>query len=110
MQVTWSEFESYHDSEKVVNESEEHINFTAFMATIIVDSINKENPSDSSESSDSEDDEMSFDSAYETLYNESLSLKKEQVVWKASKRSLINKVKTLKDEKKSMLCKVSFLE
>ena len=46
---------------------------------------------------------MSFDLAYETLYNECLSLKKEQVLWKASKRSLINKVKTLNDENKLML-------
>ena len=31
-------------------------------------------------------------------------------MWKASKRSLINEVKTLKDEKKSMLGKITFLE
>ena len=80
------------------------------MASVIEDSLKKETPSESSESSDSKDDGMSFDSAYETLYNECLSLKKEQVVWKASKRSLINEVKTLKDEKKSMLSKIDFLE
>ena len=39
------------------------------MACVIEDSLKKETPSDSSESSDSEDDEMSFDLAYETLYN-----------------------------------------
>ena len=53
---------------------------------------------------------MSFDSTYETLCNECLSLDKEQVVWKASIRSLINEVNTLKDEKKSMLVKIAFLE
>ena len=31
-------------------------------------------------------------------------------MWKASKRSLINEVKTPKDEKKSMLGKIAFLE
>ena len=31
-------------------------------------------------------------------------------MWKASKRCLINEVKTLKDEKKSMLGKIAFLE
>ena len=70
----------------------------------------KETLSESCESSDSECDEMSFDSAYETSYNKCLSLKKEQVVWKAYKRSLINEVKTLKDEKNSMVGKVAFLE
>ncbi|KAL6348246.1 hypothetical protein AAG906_005538 [Vitis piasezkii] len=45
--------------------------------------------SESCESSDSNGDEMSFDSAYETLYKECLSLKQEQVEWKASKRNKI---------------------
>ena len=45
---------------------------------------------------------MSFESAYETLYKEFLSLKQEQVEWKTSKRSLINEIKTLKGEKKSL--------
>ena len=53
---------------------------------------------------------MSFDSAYETLYKECLSLKQEQVEWKTFKWSLINEVKTLKGEKKSLLDKITFLE
>ena len=70
----------------------------------------KETLSEYCESSDSKGDEMSFDSTYETLYNERLSPKKEQVVWKASKRSQINEVKILKDAKKSMLGKIAFIE
>ncbi|RVW69235.1 Retrovirus-related Pol polyprotein from transposon TNT 1-94 [Vitis vinifera] len=66
--------------------------------------------SESCESSDSNGDEMSFDSAYETLYKECLSLKQEQVEWETSKRSLINEIKTLKGEKNSLLNKIAFLE
>ena len=53
---------------------------------------------------------MSFDSTYETLYKKCLSLKQEQVEWKASKRSLINEIKTLKGGKKSLLDKIAFFE
>ncbi|KAL6331025.1 hypothetical protein AAG906_009453 [Vitis piasezkii] len=71
----------------------------AFMASVIDEPLKKEALSESCESSDSNGDEMSFDSTYETLYKECLSLKQEQVEWKASKRSLINEIKTLKGEK-----------
>ena len=59
---------------KDVNESDECINFTVFMASVIEDSLKKETPN---EFSDRKGDEISFDSTYETLYNECLSLKKE---------------------------------
>ena len=39
-----------------------------------------------------------------------LKSQEETVVWKASKSCLINEVKTIKDEKKSMLGKIAFLE
>ena len=77
------------------------------MASVINEPLKKEALSESCESSDSNGDEMSFDSAYETLYKECLSLQQEQVEWKASKRSLINEIKTLKGEKKSLLDKVN---
>ncbi|RVW89596.1 Amino acid transporter AVT1I [Vitis vinifera] len=93
-------------SEKESNASEECTNFTAFMASVIDEPLKKEVLSESCESSDSNGDEMSFDSAYETLYKECLSLKQEQVEWKTSERSLINEIKTLKGEKKSLLDKV----
>ena len=64
----------------------------------------------SHESSDSNDDDMSFDTAYETLYKECLSLKQEQVKWKASKNILINEIDVLKGEKKALLEKIGFLE
>ena len=79
-------------------------------ASVNEELIKKEVLSESCESSDSDDDEMSFDSAYETLYKECLSLKQDQVEWKTSKRNLINEVKTLKGEKKSLLDKIIFLE
>eukprot|EP00261_Vitis_vinifera_P030647 XP_019071890.1 PREDICTED: uncharacterized protein LOC109121618 [Vitis vinifera] len=110
MQVTWSDSESCQSSEKESNASEECTNFTAFMASVIDEPLKKEVLSESCESSDSNGDEMSFDSAYETLYKECLSLKQEQVEWKTSKRSLINEIKTLKGEKKSLLDKIAFLE
>ena len=64
----------------------------------------------SRESSDSNDDDMNFDTAYETLYKECLSLKQEQVKWKASKNILINEIDVLKGEKKALLDKIGFLE
>ncbi|KAL6337516.1 hypothetical protein AAG906_037109 [Vitis piasezkii] len=100
MQVTWSDIESCQSSEKKSIESEECTHFTALRQVL----------SESCESSDSDDDEMSFDSAYETLYKECLSLKQDQVEWKTSKKNLINEVKTLKGEKKSLLDKIIFLE
>ncbi|RVW35263.1 Copia protein [Vitis vinifera] len=112
MQVTWSDSESCQSSEKEsnANASEEYTNFTAFMASVIDEPLKKEALSESCESSDSNGDEMSFDSAYETLYKECLSLQQEQVEWKASKRSLINEIKTLNGEKKSLLDKIVFLK
>ena len=50
-----------------------------FMASVIDEPLKNEALSDSCESSDSNGDEMSFDSTYETLYKECLSLKQEQV-------------------------------
>nr|CAN69489.1 hypothetical protein VITISV_009193 [Vitis vinifera] len=79
-------------------------------ASVNEELIKKEVLSESCESSDSDDDEMSSDSAYETLYKECLSLKQDQVEWKTSKKNLINEVKTLKGEKKSLLDKIIFLE
>ncbi|RVW49720.1 Retrovirus-related Pol polyprotein from transposon TNT 1-94 [Vitis vinifera] len=87
-----------------------HYATESFMASVIDEPLKKEVLSESCESSDSNGDEMSFDSAYETLYKECLSLKQEQVEWKTSKRSLINEIKTLKGEKKSLLDKIAFLE
>ncbi|RVW18650.1 hypothetical protein CK203_102647 [Vitis vinifera] len=75
MQVTWSDTESCQSSEKESNASEEYTNFTTFMASGIDEPLKKEALSASCESSDSNGDEMSFDSAYETLYKECLSLK-----------------------------------
>ena len=63
----------------------------------------------SRESSDSNDDDMNFDTAYETLYKECLSLKQDQVKWKASKNILINEIDVLKGEKKALLDKIGFL-
>ena len=110
LQVTWSDTKSCQYSEKESNASEECTNFIAFMASVIDEPLKNEALSDSCESSDSNGDEMSFDSAYETLYKECLSLKQEQVEWKASKRSLIHEIKTLKGDKKSLLDKIAFLE
>ncbi|RVW32374.1 Retrovirus-related Pol polyprotein from transposon TNT 1-94 [Vitis vinifera] len=73
MQVTWSDSESCQSSEKKSNASEECTNFTAFMASVIDEPLKKEVLSESYESSDSNGDEMSFDSAYETLYKECLN-------------------------------------
>ncbi|RVW63468.1 hypothetical protein CK203_058603 [Vitis vinifera] len=53
-------------------------------------------------SSESGDDEK-MSNAYETLYKECLSLKQEQVKWKASKNILINEIDVLKGEKKNRL-------
>ena len=110
MQVSWSDTESCQSSEKESNVSEECTNFTIFMTSIIEEPLKKEVLSESYESSNSNGDEMSFDTAYETLYKECLSLKQEQVDWKASKNSLINEVKTLKGENKYLLDKIAFLE
>ncbi|KAJ9685236.1 hypothetical protein PVL29_017313 [Vitis rotundifolia] len=107
MQVTWSDSESNQSSEKESNGSEECTNFIAFAASVNEEPLLKEA---SSESSDSNDDDMSFDTAYETLYKECLSLKQEQVKWKASKKILTNEVDVLKGEKKALLDKIAFLE
>ena len=53
---------------------------------------------------------MSFDTTYETLYKECLSLKQQQVKWKTSKKILTNEVDVLKGEKKVLLDKIAFLE
>ena len=66
------------------------------MESVIEEPLKKEVLNEFYELSDSNCDEMSFDSAYKTLYKECLNLKQEQVEWKASKRSLINEVKILK--------------
>ena len=79
MQVTWSDTESCQSSEKESNANEECTNFIAFMESVIQEPLKKEVLSESCESSDSTGAEMSFDSPYETLYKECLSLKKEQV-------------------------------
>ncbi|KAJ9696872.1 hypothetical protein PVL29_008873 [Vitis rotundifolia] len=110
MQVTWSDSESNQSSEKESNGSEECTNFIAFAASVNEEPLLKEASSESSESSDSNDDGMSFDTAYETLYKECLSLKQEQVKWKASKKILTNEVDVLKGEKKALLDKIGFLE
>ncbi|KAL6345648.1 hypothetical protein AAG906_017383 [Vitis piasezkii] len=91
MQVTWSDTESCQSTEKESNASEECTNFTTFMASVIDEPLKKKALSESCESSDSNGDEMSFDSAYETLYKECLSLKQEQVEWKTSKRRVVPK-------------------
>ena len=83
MQVTWSDFESNQSSEKESNGIEECTNFIAFIASVNLEPLLKETSSELSESSDSNDDDMSFDTTYETLYKECLSLKQEQVKWKA---------------------------
>ncbi|KAJ9702803.1 hypothetical protein PVL29_004509 [Vitis rotundifolia] len=107
MQVTWSDSESNQSSEKESNGSEECTNFIAFAASVNEEPRLKEA---SSESSDSNDDDMSFDTAYETLYKECLSLKQEQIKWKASKKILTNEVDVLKGGKKVLLDKIAFLE
>ena len=61
-------------------------------------------------SSDSNDDDMNFETTYETLYKECLSLKQELVKWKASKNILINEIDVLKGENKAFLDKIGFLE
>ena len=53
---------------------------------------------------------MSFDTTYETLYKECLSLKQEQVKWKTSKKILTNEVDVLKGKKKALLDKIAFFE
>ena len=70
----------------------------------------KEASSELSKSSDSNDDDMSFNTAYDTLYKEYLSLKKEQLKWNGSQKSLIKEVEVLKGEKKSLLYKITFLQ
>ena len=75
MQVTWSDSESNQPSEKESNGSEECINFIAFTACVNEEPLLKEASSELSESSDSNDDDMSFDTTYDTLYKECLSLK-----------------------------------
>ena len=52
----------------------------------------KEASSELSESSDSNDDDMRFDTTYETLYEECLSVKQEQVKWKVFKKILTNEI------------------
>ena len=44
------------------------------------------------------------------MYKECLSLKQEQVKWKAFKKILINEIDVLKGEKKAFLEKIAFLE
>ena len=53
---------------------------------------------------------MNFETTYETLYKECLSLKQEQVKLKASKNILINEIDVLKGENKALLDKIGFLE
>ena len=54
--------------------NEECTNLTAFMTSVIEEPLKKKVLSKSYESSDSDGDEVGFDSAYETLYKECLSL------------------------------------
>ena len=75
MQVTWSDSESNQSSEKESNGSEECTNFIAFIACVNEEPLLKEASSELIESSDSNDDDMSFDTTYDTLYKECLSLK-----------------------------------
>ena len=70
----------------------------------------KKASSELSKSSDSNDDDMSFNTAYDTLYKEYLSLKKEQLKWNGSQKSLIKEVEVLKGEKKSLRDKITFLQ
>ena len=109
MQVTQSDSESNQLIEKESNGSEEYTNFIAFSTSVNEEPLFKEASSELSESSDSNDDNMSFDIAYDTLYKECLSLKQEQVKWKASKKILTNEV-VLNGEKKALLDKIAFLE
>ncbi|KAL6321940.1 hypothetical protein AAG906_035845 [Vitis piasezkii] len=67
--------ESNQSSEKESNGSEECTNFIAFAASVNEEPLLKEASSELSKSSDSNDDDMSFDTTYETLYMECLSLK-----------------------------------
>ncbi|RVW87749.1 hypothetical protein CK203_044012 [Vitis vinifera] len=70
--------ESCQSSEKESNASEECTNFTAFMASVIDEPLKKE-VLVSLVSQVTNGDEMSFDSAYETLYKECLSLKRNKL-------------------------------
>ncbi|KAJ9680449.1 hypothetical protein PVL29_019700 [Vitis rotundifolia] len=98
------------EKRKIWRKVEECTNFIAFAASVNEEPFLKEASSELSESSNSNDDDMSFDTAYETLYKECLSLKQEQVKWKASKKILTNEVDVLKGEKKAFLDKIAFLE
>ena len=57
------------------------------MVSVIEETLKKEVFGEPCESSDFDGNKMSFDSAYETLYKECLSLKQKQVEWKASSES-----------------------
>ncbi|KAL6326365.1 hypothetical protein AAG906_007870 [Vitis piasezkii] len=106
---TWSDFESNQSSEKESNGSKEYTNFIAFSTSVNEEPLLKKTSSELSEASDSNDENMSFDIAYDTLYKECLSLKQEQVKWKASKKILTNEV-VLNGEKKALHDKIAFLE
>ena len=110
MQITWSDTKSCKSSEKESNGSKECTNFTTFVASVSEEPPMKKALSKSFESSDSNGDKRSFDFAYETLYEECLSLQQEQTKWKASKKNLTNVVNALKGEKKFLLDKIVFLE
>ena len=49
---------------------------------------------------------MSFDTTYEILYKECLSLKQEQVKWTDSKKILTNEIDVLKRENETLLDKI----
>ena len=99
MQITWSDTKSCKSSEKESNGSKECTNFTTFVASVSEEPPMKKALSKSFESSYSNGDKRSFDFAYETLYEECLSLQQEQTKWKASKKNLTNVVNALKGRK-----------
>ena len=99
MQITWSDTKSCKSSEKEYNGSKECTNFTTFVASVSEEPPMKKALSKSFESSYSNGDKRSFDFAYETLYEECLSLQQEQTKWKASKKNLTNVVNALKGRK-----------
>ena len=110
MHVTWSDSESNRTSENESNVYDECTKFITFAATIKGEPLLKKATSELIESSDSNDYYMSFDTAYETLYKECLSLKQEQVKWTTSNKILTNGIDVLKRKKKTLLDKIAFLE
>ena len=93
---------------KKSNGSEKCTNFITFAASVNEEPLLKEALS---KLSDFNEDDMSFNIAYETLYKECLSLKQEQVTWKAFKKMLDKWDWCFKMKKtKVFLDKIAFLE